>query len=68
VRSIWNGYSYCVAARAELIRTNFAKGTSLIEELTRIYILRTPQIDSASVVNDRVVVPVLIPIIAEVYS
>lgn len=55
-------------ARAELIRTNFAKGTSLVEGPTRIYILRTPQIGSASVVNDRIVVPVLISVIAEVYN
>lgn len=54
--------------RAELIRNTFYKSLSLIEGATKIFILRTPQIGSAFITQDRIIVPVLIPIIAEVYQ
>lgn len=53
--------------RAELIRQQFAKGTVMIENGTRIHVLSTPQIAGSTVVNSRVVVPVLIDLVAEVY-
>lgn len=53
--------------RAELIRQQFAKGTIMIENGTRIHVLSTPQIAGSTVVNSRVVVPVLIDLVAEVY-
>ena len=53
-------------ARAELLRNTFYKSLSLIEGATRLYILTTPQIGSAFIANDRVIVPVIIPVVAEV--
>lgn len=55
-------------SRAELIRDRFKKGTSLLESNIRIHILSTPQIAGASVQQDRIIVPVLIELVAEVYS
>ena len=57
-----------VLARAELIRQVFYKSRSFVEGATRIHILRTPQIGSVFPTQDRVVVPVLIPLTAEVYQ
>jgi Bacteriophage related domain of unknown function len=57
-----------VLERAELLRNTFAKGLALVEGTTRIFVLRTPQIGSVNTVQDRIIVPVLIPVIAEVYS
>jgi hypothetical protein len=53
---------------AEQVRSLFNKGLTLTESGTRIHITRTPQIDSANVIEDRVVVPVLIEVWSEVYS
>ena len=55
-----------VNTRAELIRSAFYKGRTFIEGSTRIHILRTPQMQSAFAVQDRIVVPVLINLVAEV--
>ena len=55
-------------SRAELIRDRFKKGTSLLENNIRIHVLSTPQIAGASVQQDRIIVPVLIELVAEVYS
>ena len=57
-----------VLARAELIRNTFAKGLSLVEAGTRIYVLETPHIGSVFPVQDRIIVPVMIDVIGEVYS
>lgn len=54
--------------RAGLIRDLFYKGLTLTESNTKIHILNTPQIASAVITNDRVVVPVLIMLTVEVYS
>lgn len=54
--------------RAELVRQHFSKGTVMIESGTRIHVLSTPQIAGSTVVNGRTVVPVLIDLVAEVYS
>lgn len=53
--------------RAELIRNHFAKGTTLTESGTPVHILSTPQIAGTKVSNGRVIVPVLISAVAEVY-
>lgn len=57
-----------ILARAELIRQTFYKGRTLIEGTTRIHILQTAQIGSVFPTQDRMIVPVLIPLTAEVYS
>lgn len=57
-----------VITRAELIRSSFYKGKTMIESGTRIHILETPQISGTMVTNERIVCPVLIDLIAEVYS
>ena len=57
-----------ILERAEMLRNTFAKGLVLQEDTTRIYVLRTPQIGSVSTVQDRIILPVLIPVIAEVYA
>jgi hypothetical protein len=57
-----------VISRAELIRNTFAKGLSLTEGSTRIYVLKTPQIGSVFPTQDRILIPVIINVIGEVYS
>lgn len=54
--------------RAELIREKFKKGTTLFEEDVKILILETPQIMGTLISQDRVIVPVQIKVIAEVYE
>jgi hypothetical protein len=53
---------------AEQVRTLFDKGLYLEEQTTRIHITRTPQMAGASIVEDRIVVPVLIELWAEAYK
>lgn len=55
-----------VLTRAELIRQEYKKGTSLQEGNVLIRILTTPQIQSVAVAQDRLVCPVLIDAIVEV--
>jgi hypothetical protein len=57
-----------VDTRAELIRNHFYKGLTLIQDGMRIYVLRTPQIAGTTVVQDKVIIPVLIDLVGEVYS
>jgi len=57
-----------VIARAELVRNHFNKGLTLLEDNIRIHVLRTPQIAGTSVASDRLVCPVIIELVAEVYS
>lgn len=57
-----------VIARAELVRNHFNKGLTLLENNIRIHVLRTPQIAGTSVASDRIVCPVIIELVAEVYS
>ena len=55
-------------ARASQIRTLFKRGTTLIEDTTEVKILTTPQISGNSIVQDRIVVPVIISYIADVFE
>jgi hypothetical protein len=57
-----------VINRAELIRNHFAKGLVLQEGNVKIHVLRTPQIAGNTIVSERVICPVLIELVAEVYS
>jgi hypothetical protein len=57
-----------VIARAELVRATFAKGLSLVEGTTRIHVLKTPHIGSVFPTQDRILIPVIINVIGEVYS
>lgn len=57
-----------VINRAELIRNHFAKGLTLQEGNIRIHVLSTPQIAGNTIVSERVICPVLIQLVAEVYS
>lgn len=57
-----------VDTRAELIRTHFYKGFTTTVDGMRIYVLRTPQIAGTSVVQDKVIIPVLIDLVGEVYN
>ncbi len=52
--------------QAELIRNRFAKGTYLNEAGIRIYVLNTPSVGSATIVQGRIMVPVLVDLIGEV--
>lgn len=54
--------------RAELVRNWFTKGTTLQEGNIRIHVLTTPQITGTIVTQDRLVCPVIIELVAEVYS
>lgn len=53
---------------AEQIRTIFDKGMFLQESDSRIHVLRTPRIESPEIVEQHLVVPVIIPVITEVYK
>jgi hypothetical protein len=57
-----------VLTQAELIREHFKKGTVFVEGSVKIHVLSTPQIAGTSIVSDRVICPVLIELVAEVYS
>lgn len=54
--------------RAELIRDTFAKGTLIVEGSTNIFVLSTPAIAGNTIASDRLVVPILIDLTAEVVS
>lgn len=54
--------------RAELLRNWFHKGLTLIEGGFRLHVLQTPHVSSAAVSADKIIVPVLIPFIVEVYQ
>jgi hypothetical protein len=49
-----------VLTRAELVRSYFQRGTTLVEGASEIIIIRTPQIAGTSIIGDRIIVPVLI--------
>jgi len=53
---------------AESIRARFDKGTCFNESGTRILVLSTPQIAGCETVENRLVVPVLIDLVAETYK
>lgn len=53
-------------AKAEEVRSLFYRGLTAIESSTRMSILKTPQIAGNSIVQGRLVVPVLITIVAEI--
>lgn len=55
-------------ARAELIRDKFKKGTTITEGTIRIHVLSTPQISGSIIASDRLVIPVLVNLTAEVVS
>ena len=57
-----------VLNRAEVIRDRFKKGLVLIENNVRIHVLRTPQISGTAIASDRIICPVIIELVAEVYS
>lgn len=55
-----------VLERAELVRSHFSKGQTLQEGNVKLHFLNTPKITGVSIVQDRLVCPVLIDILAEV--
>jgi hypothetical protein len=57
-----------VISRAELVRNHFKKGTVFTEDGVHIHVLRTPQVAGTSIASDRIICPVLIELVAEVYS
>lgn len=57
-----------VITRAELIRNHFTKGLVLQEGNVKIHVLKTPQVAGNTVVSERVICPVLIELVAEIYS
>lgn len=55
-------------SKAEEIRQLFQKGLTLTESQTHIYILNTPRIQGSIVAEDRLIVPVMIELVAEVFE
>lgn len=53
---------------AELVRNHFSKGTTLFESGVRIQVLTTPQIAGSVVVQNRLIVPVMIDLVGEVFT
>ena len=57
-----------VVTRAEAVRNRFSKGLVLNEGSIKIHVLKTPQVAGTTVASDRIICPVLIELVAEVYS
>ena len=57
-----------VLDRAELLRTHFTKGTTIVESGLYLHILETPTIAGTTAIGDRIICPVLIPVITEVIT
>lgn len=57
-----------VLTRAELVRDHFKKGTTLTEGGLLIHVLETPQINSTSISDSKVVAAVLIDLVVEVIT
>ena len=57
-----------VISHAEAIRDKFKKGLVLVENNIRIHVLRTPQVSGTAIASDRIICPVIIELVAEVYS
>jgi Bacteriophage related domain of unknown function len=55
-----------VLDHAELIREHFKKSTTIVESTTTIHVLETPTIAGTTVIGDRLMCPVLIPVVAEI--
>jgi hypothetical protein len=53
---------------AELVKDRFKKGTTLFESGVRIQILTTPQIAGSVVVQNRLIIPVMIDLVGEVFT
>lgn len=53
---------------AEDVRNLFGKGSFIDESGTHIYVLQTPKISGSAVTKDRLVVPILIDLVAEVFN
>ena len=53
---------------AEAVRALFTKGSFMDEAGTHIYVLDTPRISGSSVTKERLVVPVMISLVAEVFN
>lgn len=63
-----NDGAYTTLNVAEQVRSLFEKGTYLEESGSRIHIWTTPRIDSPDIVEQRLIVPVIIPVTTEVYN
>lgn len=57
-----------VLTRAQLVRSYFERGTTLVEGSTEVNIIVTPQIAGTATVGDRVIVPVIVSYSAGVFS
>lgn len=53
---------------AESIRALFDKGSTMNEAGTNIYVLNTPRISGSMVTKERLVVPIMIDLVVEVFS
>ena len=54
--------------RAELIRDHFHKGLTLTEEDITLHFLRTPKIAGSIISEGKLIIPILISVMSEVYS
>lgn len=55
-------------AVAESIRSLFSKGMTMQESTNNIYVLNTPQISGSMVTNSRLIIPVMINLVVEVFE
>ncbi len=53
---------------AESVRNLFEKGSYMDESGTHIYVLNTPKISGVVVTKERLVIPILIDLVAEVFN
>lgn len=56
-----------ILTRAELLREHFKRGTTIVEGGFTINIVETPNIAGAQVIGDRVITPIIIPFVCEVF-
>jgi len=57
-----------VGQRAELVRSHFQKGTFVLQDGVKVYVLRTPSINAIGTIQNRVVTSVMIDLVGEVFS
>ena len=60
--------TFSAIEKAESIRQLFKKGTTLVEGTTEIHILSTPKISGVIPTTERLVVPIMIDTLFEVYK
>lgn len=57
-----------VGQRVEAVREQFKKGTYILQDGIRVYVLRTPQINQVGTIQNRLIQAVMIDLVGEVFN